>query len=661
MRQVTLMLTLLCAVAVAAAEEPKEGPKGTLCFVSNGKLMSCGKSLHVDPAPTRRLFVWTADDGSRIAAGALAPNGDSVALDGKEWQAVKLRVIAPGDVSLELSNGRDKWPVSLPAKMVNRVTGLLLMPGHAVLTAKSEHHFDIRRNIDASDLGELRFRPLPVVTGRVVVKGEKEDVPLSGAAVATGKGEPLGLTDGLGVFRAELAPPFPVAIVVSHPGYASKTVTISRDVSDKDVGVVRLVAGQTLTVRFARPERKALAVTLYRQDANKYEPTKIETRSVGADDEEITFNDVAEAPHVLVVSGDKPLERMSVGVKPPTAEVKIEPYTLDGEVRFGGEPLGRANVEFGAVDQTWRIAQTTDAEGKFGGTAWHHGAVFAAVSGQDLGGWVHSNAEIGADPSSWTIDIPKRFVTGRVYDAGTKQPIQAEMNLRRNSKSSQQMSTIRPDSEGRFRVIAVEPGEYEIFAEAPGYMKAEVKVTIAEGDGSKHADLPLSRGTAQPLELQWPDGTPVAGARLCDTPIGNGMCLASYVTDRQGRATLRGGKGETRTLYVLPREGSLAVLHVPIGGDESKPAHATVAMPVGTIRIRFDGPRAAVAMRWNGELIPQEIVTARYMGSAFRGDELVWDRLPTGVYELWPEREPSRPPVRVGVATGEQTATIVTK
>src|SRR4029077_4199641 len=126
------------------------------------------------------------------------------------------------------------------------------------------------------------------------------------------------------------------------------------------------------------------------------------------------------------------------------------------------------------------------------------------------------------------------------------------------------------------------PGRYELRLNRPDYLPASVVVNIAEEDGSKQADIAAERGTAQALVLRWPDGTPNACATVFDgdAPAPGEMPI-NYRSDATGTATIRGKNGEVHTLYVMPVEGSIAVVHLPIGGNDAKPVEAVVGRPAG--------------------------------------------------------------------------------
>jgi len=72
-----------------------------------------------------------------------------------------------------------------------------------------------------------------------------------------------------------------------------------------------------------------------------------------------------------------------------------------------------------------------------------------------------------------------------------------------------------------------------------------------------------------------------------------GARLAAAVGDASGTAMIRGKKSEVHTLYFIPAEGSIAVVHLPIGGADAKPVEAVVERPEGALRIVVSIPTAS--------------------------------------------------------------------
>ena len=130
------------------------------------------------------------------------------------------------------------------------------------------------------------------------------------------------------------------------------------------------------------------------------------------------------------------------------------------------------------------------------------------------------------------------------------------------------------------------------------------------------------------------------------------------------RNSVEGLAGEVHTLYVMPVEGSIAVVHLLIDND-AKPVDVVVGRPTGALRIvaRDDEGKlsqGAVILRLNGDLIPLDMVGRRYeMAPGFdAAGERVLERLPPGAYEVWVVLGygplPAQPGARAGISAGEE-------
>jgi len=674
---------------------------GTLCVLSsNGKLTDCAPTadtlLKLKPAAESRRLVWTSDDGKRMAIAMVPANAPS--LDLGKLRDVALRI--DGDparawpVDVRLGFGRNV-AVTLPAKSVSKLTTLSLPPARYTVAFQAEHYVSATRSFDLAtnghaDLGDVRLRPLPLLTGSVVTTHDGKDVPLAGADISFSSTKPwianphLATSDEKGVFRAELPENAAEAIVVSHPGVASKTFVINRG-ADSNLGVIHLLPGVTLTVKVVRPpalREKPLTVTLYRKDRGVYEATRVGDKQLAGTEDEVTFDEVGAGEHIVVVQGAEPLARMSVPVtvdegKAASAEARIEPYTLNGRATFGGDPLDNAKVSIYPTrgEQTWRVELTTAPDGTFGGTAWQHGVLGGNVSDARIGGVFFANSpELGADPSAWSLDVKKRLITGRLYDAETKEPLakaelfEAAELLDEQGHKVVFRSGVRTDDGGNFKVLAARPGRYELRFARPDYLPKSVAVNIGDEDGSKDADFGVERGTAQALVLRWPDGVPIANATIYDGDEPEpGSLPPRYHTDAAGTALIRGKKGEAHTLYVMPAEGSIAVVHLTISGDEERPVEVIVGRPAGALRVVMvdaDGKPATggIVLRYNGEIIPASMIGRRYGPYTTVGERLL-DRLPAGSYDVWVVTQrgalPPQPGARVGISTGEERVQVV--
>jgi hypothetical protein len=682
-----------------------ESVKGTLCFLSGGKLVGCvgtsGTTLHAAPAETARPFVWTSDDGSRVAVGRLDAKGDTIDLAAKQWHNAALRVAGdpshgwPLETTFRVTTPEhDEWSWPLPAKTIKRFATLTLPPGRYALTVSAEHHRPAARRFDVSEgdakvsIGDVTLAPLVVVSAVVVTHHEDREVPLSGVTVTASYIPKPGVRDTRllatagddGRIRAEMPLAFgEITLLFAHPGYATKSMTVSVQPGDKDFGRVLLLPGTTLKVHVVRPdlEERKLTVDLRRQD-EKYEKTELGSRTLGPHEDDLVFENLAPAEHVVVVNGTAPLEHIARSIaikegKPETMEIEIKPFTLDGHVRYGGEALTEGSVGL-SQPSVWRAEVPLDGMGHFGGTMWQHDSFSTYVQNRPLFGtpyFTQSPALGDSDPTAWTIDVPKRLLAGRVLDAETKEPLpKVSLEARAIFQDGTFDSNVQIAPDGGYHVLVIKPGDWSLLATAEGYVPENPHFQIAEGDGSKDYDLLLSHGITQTLELTWPDGTPVTSADVLEGSLGRGLFHQRLRSDLGGHVTVRGQAGATQTVFVSPREGSLAVVHVTFGRDDGKPLPVTVPRPVGTLRVQtVDEAGAPVwancLLRWNGEiLLPDTLMHhAGDVPSRIKGEQEYF-RVPAGVYEVWPVAygqnvPPLQQPGRVDLASGEAAVKVV--
>jgi len=355
-------------------------------------------------------------------------------------------------------------------------------------------------------------------------------------------------------------------------------------------------------------------------------------------------------------------------------EIRIAPFEVQGSVRVGTEPVRDGKVGINDRHHTWSADVTIDGEGHFGGTMWQR---------DQIGGWVQSAmtgtlsveaVELQGDPAHWDIAFRRRLITGRLFDAQTNQPVErATLSLQLEvrepppsgggSKMSQMYTSVPVASDGTYSIIAVHDGVYDLNAHASEYVDAKSTVEMKADDESKSLDFPLSHGVDQSIEFVSWNGQPVARAMVLEGVARDGHNPAWYTqTDATGTAHIRMQPGESKTLFIAPRDGSFAGAHViaPAAGAEAKPMRITVPQPVGALTIHFvdrDGNKMQVrpAIRFNGEWLPYSLI-----------GRLRFALLPAGVYEIWGVRRdesglvpPPREPVRVGLSGGEQTVDVV--
>ena len=523
------------------------------------------------------------------------------------------------------------------------------------------------------------FRSL-VARGIVV---DAEDKAIAGATITLPDETLCATANEQGAFTCELPDRLPEALVVSSSGYAPRELEIVRETlgNGVDFGRVRLFSGRSLTLKIVRPEPVPARVSLF-LDAPRYEHSKLKTISIKEREESVRF-DAAAGNYFVVVEGEGPLERLEVPIvvkdENVEHEIKVEPFRLVGTARFGEDPFEGA-IEIVSRENTWR-ERLPVTNGAFSATMWQSGEVLGWLNGDAIKGseLLHS-PKLGEDPSRWDIRIEKRMIAGRVLDAATKAAVpDAHIDVMVESEGSKGYFSAEIEPDGSYQILANKPGTYTLRVGSKQYMPYNQALRITTEDRIRTHDVLLERGVLQPIDVMRPAGAAVQATMLEGVRSDGVNPEIMAHTDEQGHFDLRGLPGQSRLLYVIPRDGSFAVARVslPAAGAEPKPMQIIVPPAVGGLRVRSvdsEGKQrpAAVLIRYNGEFVPGAILrfVTGEMGTGHTGEALL-PRLPAGTYELWAlmSRDDElrliasngtlREPVRVGLSSGEQAVTVV--
>jgi hypothetical protein len=687
-----IAIALLLAVAVTPqSEAPVEG---RLCIASEGKLTAgtCsetkGTAFDVAASDVARAFLWTSRDGRVAQVGLLPPKSTRIELQSKERRELTLAIEGapsrgwPMDTTLKL-RGPQEWTWTIPANEVVRFERLAVTEAVGGLEVRAEHHRPAYARIPpgATELGTLTLAPMPRVNGMVV---DAQDRAIGGASIALEDGTPCATANEQGAFVCELAEETR-AVVVTRPGYGARDVGLPPGVPEPelDLGKVRLLRGATLTLHVDRPEpREPVTVKLLSDVPDRHERIEVREAKLAAGAGEVRLEDVAPGKYIAVLAGDEPLERLEVPLdleddRAWERSVTIEPFRLLATVRFGEEPLAEGVIDVSGPQRGWR-EDVPVRNGRFDAVLWQRGELVGILSSEETGTpELMRSPELGADPSRWDIQLRRRQITGRIFDAESREPI-PDIDLRVVGVFEQGRgyfpASVAPD--GTYKVFANQQGTYTVSVQEPQYMPFEAEVRLGADDGSRVLDIALQRGVAQALDIVTASGAPIGGARVLEGVLEDRVNPRLIMSaDASGRFVYRGAPGTSHLLYVVPRDGSFAVVRVtlPLQG-EGEVRQVVVPPPSGSLRVKTVNPEgdpvpAALLLRYNGEFVPAAILrfSLGAMPGTYPGGEGVLGRLPAGTYELWPllgrEDEEailasggaSRRSATVGLSGGEQS------
>lgn len=691
-----ILLLVLLFAQTAAAEAPA-APKGRVCVGDKKSTLTEGKcsntsglAFDVEPSEQERLFVWTSADSATAHLGIVPAKATRVALDRAAASTIELTLDGdsargwPADVTATLAE-KQRWSWVLDATAATRLRRIVVPRGRYALQLKADRHRVYRGpGITATQptvsLGNVKLVPLPAARGVLVDTVGK---PVTDAAILRPDGSVCATPNEQGAFVCELGDPPPEALVVTSAGRGPRDLPLSPQASaDIDLGRITLPVGRELALTIVRPDAGAGRVTLL-HDTERYKHSTLGSVELREREEVVRF-DVGAGKYVVVVEGSGPLERLEKPIEVKEEDlaetITVTPYQLIGTATFGGDPLQEGRVSISADQHGWR-AEVPLRAGAFGGTMWQVGSkVRAFINSKELGvAEMVESPELGADPTRWDVRIEKRMIVGRVLDAESKTPASnIDFSLTAQFDDAKFYTSVTPEPDGAFRILA-KPGTYSLRVTSPEHAAYSVDIPITAADRVKTHDILLERGVVQRLDIVTPTGAPLPGATILEGVQPDGVNPRFILrADAAGQYALRGKPGETRVLYVTPRSGSIAVVRVVMPKGEAKPLQVVVPPVAGSLRVRTVDARnelvgAGLLLRWNGEFLPNAILRfATHNPPTTHPDgEGVVARLPAGMYEVWAlsahDAEAQliasggtlRPPVRVGLAAGEQSVTVI--
>lgn len=400
------------------------------------------------------------------------------------------------------------------------------------------------------------------------------------------------------------------------------------------------------------------------------------TKTLAAGKSSVTFQGLAEGLYLVLASGPQPLQRLSakanLGTNGSTLRLVIPRSKTELRATLAGQPLARAEIALTHDELRWRTDLQTGEDGRFTGELWEPGAYTASVR-RELTSAPHS-VDVSLSPSLLTIDVPDRHVTGRVL-AGGKPLADAIVHLR--SENGESTLTVRTKSapDGRFEFFGVREGVLTLTARAPAYLDSDAATFELRGTPGRHTvDVELTRGEPRAVRVVDMNDAPIAGATLIAAC--NGHVKSMSGTNASGNADVALPAGSSCEIYVLPKEGSLALRTV----EGSEPLLIRVPEGSSSLRLALKSvagepfPGMILLMRIDGVVIPPAI--ARLLGS--RGFSLMTNdegsvslqHIPPGTYDFWPYRTTIEgqmlyetatefdAPISLTVRTGENNATV---
>lgn len=476
---------------------------------------------------------------------------------------------------LTVSDRAGGFRLALPEVPDHAFRVLAILPGYV------PRGFPVEPDSANGPIPTVALSPAAAVLGTVVdVAGE----PVAGAEI-----EILGRFRDRGLARSgargrflvpSLTPTSAARLRAEKPGYAPTTLDIPLLEGGRTVAGLRVVLerGRSVIGRVVDGEDRPVSgaeVWLIPRGTDPLSMSRFaryRTAMEGADalsrsDGGFRVDHLAEGPYDLRVdaSGFAPAEVPGIeipeggGAAPAEGPLDLGTVVLDSAVQLIGRvvdpegvPLAGVRLRTVSRSERWGPPRTglsdsvTDAEGRFALRDFRSGESVSIFT--EHPGYADSrlsNVEVPAPEPLEIVLQPAARIRGIVLDPQGRPVENAQIRADRTAQSwgFGRPSTNRTDSEGRFTVSDVEPGEITVMAWAEGYLRdAMVHLDVAPGGRIDGVEITLHPGATVSGQVTGPDGEPLIQARVHlvrqDSPRspGDGMEL----TDGDGRYRLDG-------------------------------------------------------------------------------------------------------------------------
>ncbi len=573
-----------------------------------------------------------------------------------------------------------EWKIDLPADRVSKLREIAIdAQRYRVELIAKEHVASTWDGDESVERGVVALRALPVVEGTASLKGQ----PPVGMLIEQPDGSILGRADADGRFSISIPSEWPDYLVLRDIGGALSIVPLPSTPGDVALGLVEL--GETGSFRLAIPEallsEDAIGFELiHHVDENTRHKILERTISPGKEPAVLVPN-LPPGRYELTLSGVQPLQKIGAKAHLPAKQIvdiqpKAQRTIVTINVRRGGSALGGSRVEVIQRETGWRTQLTANDEGSVVEETWQGGDWLLAVTGGPLTSpYIDSHVVPDVSEHEWTVSVPERVITGAVIDKDDQPVTGARVELRTHlPEDVVNVTTVATDADGRFRFTGVAAGTQSLQASSPRHGRSNaVRVQMVEHEMERHVLLAFRPSIERELIVIDLRGVPLVGAFVMDA-VGN-----TRRTDAEGRVAVSASKAAVAEVFVVPREGSFAVISV----DFSKgPNSLSVRIPDATASLNVRTQRRSgdpiegtfFLVRFNGRVLPIPVLAlfGQAQGVSLRSGAdgiMRWPRVPSGLYELWPHwsAEQGRAldpasgksaPVTINVTAGVTSATL---
>lgn len=656
-----IVIALLVCVPLHAEEEPER----LICVMSGAAPIRFGRpdcttlisrELRVEPGLQVGSII-VVDPARGVLLTVMPPGQAKLPLSLPDLVPVTVALAsnsrrAPVEVTIRVESDAGKiWTWMATGKDAAKPR-FSAAPGRYRISLSAPHHapstlpwFEVASR--AITLRPSALKAVPHVRGRVV-EGSRS---VALARVSDERDAILGFTDKSGSFVVDLTDHWPELLRIEAPGIGMKHVELPPTPQvDLDLGIIELAsAGSLHLTAIGDSVSGKTSVVLMRPENLR----TVAQKSLDSKTRDAIFDNLEPERYIAQLRGSQPFQRFGKAVTIDHAALRnvtmrIDPAAVHFRIFLGDHRLPHSTLRLQNAEGKWDGSLTTDDEGEATAEFWQTGEVLASVTSSEVG--VPHVEVLTIDAGTIDIHLPDARLRGTVVETGTGKPVaDAEVGLRSESGEITTSLRTRTDDAGRFEYRSLRPGHHSVIATAPGFIKpASVEFDLTPEDSSRDIAVSMTRGVSGTIRIVDARGAPLPKAAMAE--VAGARFLEMRNADDSGAATLTIPDGESRTLVIVPREGSFAVVHVDakqLTTHASDPLILSVPDATASLTVKTQSSRGepvadvVLALRYNGLTLPLEIVQIldRVQGTRFVTDGSGVARLlriPSGVYELQP-------------------------
>lgn len=643
-----------------------------------------GLEKPVTPSQRERKFLWISHSQRGGVIGVIPPGATVAKAAAVGKFALHTSIAGPPDVDGLVVLTDEKlgtWTITLEPWWFRDGRLNISVPKGTWDLSITAGGKPLQRPVRVAFLGEpgkntLANRPLPppVRAGRIVLSGRamsRDRTPADFAKITADCNRVVCEADENGKFHCEIDVPPGGAVCLEHPQFGRKRIELDARISHLDLGPVQLIAGSV--IRVIKPLHVELptasTLTLRRKGKEIGEPQPIDGREL------VEFAGLDSGPYEVLLAGPQALQRKLFRIELGEAEEKevvlsLDAYRLTGDVELRDKPLPGARIELSG--EAWRADLEADQSGRFNAELWSPGDYAVLIEASALPQPYLEMKRASASDSHWRFVVPSRRISGRVSDAETGAPIgDASLFVDSTSGETHWSRAVVAEEDGTFDISGVGEGTYTLSARAPAYLAGDkITLTVSKRDGDRELDLPLERGITIPITVVDTNGEPVRDATVAAdfTPDGSKI-KRLFFTDANGRVLVPMTEKSSKTVFIIPRSGSLAIARIT--SEDPNGAKLIVPDPVVTLTLRTRNssdegvPLVQYGIRYQGQNLPRALLQSLARARSFAlitgtsGDVSI-PLMPAGRYDIdWfppAKATPSSARTSVEAAGGETVA-----